>query len=632
MFLSVLGAPIIVASRAGAADVSPPLVDREASEEAFLTAYDFFLENRLWNCLDHLDDAIGRNTYFVDVYYMRSLVMRRIGRYADAIAAMASYLEVRQDDYRARIIMDEMEREYELLRRTQYSEQLQSALFFERLSTNSFFGIPLYDKVSFTGMKGLGKISSSGGTFFVCDTMGDAVWVSNRSSGPGITRVEAADPVVVAPTSPSEGFLFQKSGDVSRIKLNMKAGSASIENIGSLKINIADAAMIDSTLLVAADRTGQALRFYSIPSLDEVAEWQPADSRNRPKLFEPVAAAVRGPYTAVADRGNAMVYVLDSYTLAILDSFEAELPRDVEWGAQGELYIVSETGSLYRRYPLGSGNIEPEVVAKGFTNSWSMTWTNVGPVISDITARTWWSSRLSPLASGAFGALTLRSPLIEERRDERIENLIFRGEISSVFQSFIQDKTPDTQVVWRGDTRPSKVTLAKAPDAGPIFYYSPKPSENFANGGVRLAGSLSDVMADIASASRSGEKMPSVIVLDTRISGEGAEAEAFFAFLLQQGARLDLWALKRPAAPLLARISQTTLGNAYYTQTLDEIAKSEKSEWVMTLPLPPDTATYGYPSDATLSVFATVDVIQFTDWMPVWPSVITRERAPRANN
>jgi hypothetical protein len=616
---------VTAASSAGAADLSLPLVDREASERAFLTAYDFFLENRLWNCLDYLDEAIELNTYFVDVYYMRSLVLRRIGRYPEAIAAMSSYLEVRQDDYRARIILERMESEMDILRRTQHSEDLISSLYFERVSTNAFFKIPLYDKVSYAGLKGLGKISASGETLFICDTLGDGVWFANRSREPGVTRVDVPGPVVVAPISPAEGILLQKSGDVSRFRIDVRDRSTSVDSIGSVGVNVADAAMIDSTLMVTADRTGQSVRFFSVPSLEEIARWSPPDSEETSKLFEPVATAARGPFTAVADRGNGRVYVLDSYTLTVLDAFSVEFPRDLEWGSQGELYIVSEAGRLYRRYPLGLSDTEPELLAGNFPNSWSMVWTNTGPVIADITARTWWMSGVTPRGEEAFGALILRSPWIGNKKAEGVENLTFRGEISSVFQSFLQDRAPDTQVVWRGETRPMRVTLASAQDAGPVFYYSPAPSESIVNGVVRQAASLSDVMADIAAVSRNGGALPGVIVLDTRIASEGEEADAFFAFLLQQGARLDLWALRRPASPALARMSQTTLGHAYYTSTLAGVPLTQKSEWIMTLPLPPDTTTYGYPSDATLSVFATVDVIHFTDWMPVWPSVISRD-------
>jgi hypothetical protein len=118
-----------------------------------------------------------------------------------------------------------------------------------------------------------------------------------------------------------------------------------------------------------------------------------------------------------------------------------------------------------------------------------------------------------------------------------------------------------------------------------------------------------------------------VLVFDTRISGSDSEFEVFFGFILQHGVRLDLWAVKRPASTLLTRVSQTTLGHTYYSAALRNVPLGDNTEWILSVPLPPDTVTYGYPSDATLSVFATIDVIQLTDWLPVWPSLLSREPA-----
>ena len=78
-----------IAPAARAADIAQPSVDREASEEAFLKAYDYFIQNRPWDCLAELAESIKQNVYFVDVYYMRSLALRRLGRYTDAIDAMS---------------------------------------------------------------------------------------------------------------------------------------------------------------------------------------------------------------------------------------------------------------------------------------------------------------------------------------------------------------------------------------------------------------------------------------------------------------------------------------------------------------------------------------------------------------
>jgi hypothetical protein len=179
--------------------------------------------------------------------------------------------------------------------------------------------------------------------------------------------------------------------------------------------------------------------------------------------------------------------VLDSFTLAVQDAFDVELPRDVEWGSQGELFILSETGRLYRRYPVVLSDTDPDLVASGLDNSWSMTWARGGPIISDISARMWWDSRVTPRSGGAFGTLTLHSPWIDDKSQEDTQNLTLRCSASSVFQYFIHDKTPDTQVVWRDETRPSRVLEVSAESSGSTFYYSPNPSENLVNDEVKRA-------------------------------------------------------------------------------------------------------------------------------------------------
>ncbi|MDR2779715.1 MAG: hypothetical protein LBB28_01155, partial [Synergistaceae bacterium] len=196
-----------------AAELSQPYVDREASENAFLDAYHYFMQNRLWNSIDKLAESIGENVYFVDAYYLRSLALRRIGRYTDAIDAMSQYLEVRRDDYRGRIILETMESEWAVIKKSVSAEAELPTLSFNSMTLNSFTGIPVYSPLSVKGMAGLGKISSTEGRLLVCDTLGGKVWVfgSGKSAPDGL---DAVRPAVVVPLSPYEAFLFQEDGTV----------------------------------------------------------------------------------------------------------------------------------------------------------------------------------------------------------------------------------------------------------------------------------------------------------------------------------------------------------------------------------------------------------------------------------
>ncbi|MDR0616546.1 MAG: hypothetical protein LBG29_07030 [Synergistaceae bacterium] len=611
-----------------AADISLPVVDREAAEKAFLKACGYLLENRFWDCMDSLDDTLRYDTYFVDAYYVRSLALRKMGRYDDAIRAMSLYLEVRYDDYRARMILDSMKSQKATLQNALYPADILSGTYFEKKQTSAFFNIPLYHKLSLFGMRGLGKISASGSTIFVCDTLGGGVYFSDRSGPARMGRADIPDPVAVVPLAPSESLLFQKSGDVLRVFLDSRSWRLTSEAAGSLDpgSNISDADAIDSTLVAVADRTGQSLGFYALPSLDLVRSWRPPDAGDS-RVFEPVAVATRGIFTAVADRGNGKVYVLDSYSLEVEDYFDAELPRDLAWGSQGELFVLSESGRLYRRFPVVPGDIEPDVAAEGMKDAWSVAWTGSGPVVSDISGRIWNEGVMYPKTSGAFGALDLFDPWIEESGGEgepNTQNLVLRASMSSVFQSYIQGRTPDIQVVWRGESRPSSAKTVSAQRSGEVFYYSLDPAGSIVNDEVRRAFTVLDVLMDLAASSRSGTPLPEVLVLDTRISGSNQEQELLFCLAFQNGIRLDLWALHRPAAALMAHVSQATLGFTYYSPALGSVSSGNATELILNVPLPPDVTTYGYPSDATLSVFSAIDIINFFDWIPIWPSMLKR--------
>jgi hypothetical protein len=622
----MIGALVISAATAlpvkpgGASELSQPYVDREASENAFLNAYGHFMRNRLWDAVDELAESLVKNVYFVDAYYLRSLALRRLGRYNDALDAMTQYLEVRRDDYRGRIILDTMKAEWAAIKRSVSAEGELPPLSFDSMTINSFTGLPVYSPLSVKGMAGLGKIAAAEDRMLVCDTLGGKVWVFG--AGKDVPdALDTARPAAVMPLSPQEMFLFGEDGTVYRISFGGASEQAALETAGTLGTGVADAAFIDAAFFAAADRTGGAVRFFETSSLAQANEWKPPDAGGSDKLFEPVAVSAHGSLLAVADRGGGKVFVLDSYTLSVLDTFAVETPRDLEWGPRGELYVLNEHGELYSRYPSGSSRADLKMVREAMEGAWSMAWTRNGLVVVSLSGRTWWTGSMRPGQSETFGAVTLHDPWIET--EGGVENLMLRGAVTSIYHDFIQGKIPITQVVWHGEVRPSRITAVGAGYERTARFYSPEEGVS-RNAVIIRAVTISDVMGDIASISRSGEPIPGVIVLDTRISGSDGQWELFFAFLLQQGARLDLWALNRPASPLVSRISKLTLGQTYYSAEAAQAPKNDSVEWILSVPLPPDIATFGYPSDTTLSLFSDIDAIRFTDWIPIWPSLMQR--------
>ncbi|MDR1133793.1 MAG: hypothetical protein LBL05_06485 [Synergistaceae bacterium] len=604
--------------------LTQPAVDREASERAFFSAYDHFLQNRLWNALDSLSEAISENVYFVDVYYMRSLAQRRLGLYADAVDSMSRYMEVRRDDYRAGIILDVMKSEQNMIKNLLAPESEPSALIFSSHTVNSLMSLPVHDPLSLSGAAGLGKISSSENNIFVCDTLGGKVWIFDRGGARRPAHVALERPAAVMPVSPELAFIFLEDGSVYKMTVDSSLGTA-LEEEPSLDADVADAVCVDSTFFAAADREGGYLRFAELPAMRETLTWRPPDEESGGKLFEPVAVAAYGPLLAAADRSGGKVYVLDAYTLNLLDSFDVERPRDLEWGPLGELYVLSERGTLFSRHPIGGVSADIRTVADGMSEAWSMTWAEDSLLSASVSARTWWKGQTQPGRGETFGAVRLHDPWIDS--SEGTDNLLLRGTVSSPFQNFIQDKVPTTQVIWRGEVRPSRITSVGASFDDKARFYAPAGGELSNGERIIPAGSVSDIMDDIAGLSRAGEKIPRVIVADSRISAPDGQIESFLAFLLQQGVRLDVWAVAKPASIIMNRVSKMTSGKTYYTETINWIPRNGSVEWVLSVPLPPDITTYGYPSDTTLSLFSDIDMIRFSDWVPIWPSLIDRGAA-----
>jgi hypothetical protein len=326
---------------------------------------------------------------------------------------------------------------------------------------------------------------------------------------------------------------------------------------------------------------------------------------------------------AVADRGNGRVYVLNTSTLDTADWFDVPLVRDVEWGAQGELYALSEAGKLYRRYPIGVSDVPPDLIAGNMKNSWSVTWTEDGPVVSDITARAFWTSGLFPDGEN-LGSVMFSGPVIDNSDPDLGDVLNITGAASTMFRGFTKGKAPDISAIWRRNIIPARTVSMSEVPSGETFYYSPYPAECGVNADVRYALSITDIIGDIAASSRGGGAMPGVIVMDTRVSGSVGEAEKLFALIFKHGIRLDLWAIGRSPSDMTEYISRLSGGYIYRSAELAATPLGSGTKWTLSMTLPYDRTVSGYTSDAVLSVISTVDMIEFSDWLPIWPSMILK--------
>lgn len=620
--LGVLFFLVCPVSALWAQSMTPVAIDRQAAEQDFLKGYSYFLDNHLWNSLDSIRAARKKNTFFVDTYFLESLVLRKLGRYPEAIRAMQFYLEVRRLDYRGRMILSSMEEEWERTKKILYPGHLDANIRFKIKRAGDFLPrVNLFHPIIRNGLKGMGKVSQSASLLYIPDMLGDRLWVFNQRQDPWQGQLNIASPSVVIPLTLDEALLVQKSGDVHKIRVDEELNKIHIQYQGGIPSNVADAVAISSTTLAIADRTGSVVRFCSYPSLREEITWSPEEERTN--LFEPVALAEFGPLLAVADRGNGIISVLDTYTLKVRDQFALDRPRDLIWGDQGELYILLEDGSLHVRFPVSEKNTKTEMLVDGMRNAWSVAWLNGAPLIGDIVGRIWWNGYpVLPGKTPHTGTVNFGNLSVEGKKGS--ETLVMVGTVGSIFHDFVAEQIPVSQVVWRDEVRPAPMTEEIRKDDQLPWYYVAENGNHGLSGAVVVPG-LNEMMKNIEARARRKEKLPRVLVLDSRVDATQAQLVAFLPFLLQQGIRLDLMEMGRPASIMLKRLSRLTRGVSFYTWPTTGVLPNDTLNWVVRIPLPPEPVTFGFPSDATLSFFADVHSIQFRDWLPIWPTLLKRK-------
>ncbi len=609
------GAPVQAAPRDLVSPSGMPMTDRAGAEKQFFLAYDAFMENRLWRALDHLSQSRRLNTYFVDTYYLQSLIERRLGRYPQAIAAMKSYAEVRRNDVRALRIVDSLGDESRELRSAFFPVSADYDYGFRSLKLPEIFPLELWDRPAFWGFKGLGKISAVGNLIYCPDTYGNVLYAFDEHAGGRFAyKLPVASPLVVAPLDPTRALLFLSDGNVFELAVDSAARTLALGKGTKLPFVPADACMLSSSLLAVADRNDKKIRLLAYPDFRELKSWSPAASGERNK-FEPVAVAAYGTMLAHADRGNGRVVVLDFETFEQLDAFELADARDVEWGKQGELYALQESGATSRRFPVDAATGATETILSSAQNSWSLCARKNTLVVAAINGRTWWMGTFAPTQAVHVGTLNLFSPKIVSA--DGTETLSLRGRSGSRYtmDRVVSSRGIAGSAVWRQELLACAVEQAAVSASEHALAAGPDEE-------LLRAVDMDSLWRTLARYSSSGKPLPSVLALDSRISATAGQLAELFAFAMNQCLRIDVFQNSSPASFEMLRLAGFSGGNVYNAPVPKGIPFYGSVEWEIAIPLPREPIPYGYPSDATLSVFIDMQNIRFRDWLPIWPSLV----------
>lgn len=585
-----------------------PPADREESERFFALGYEDFIKREYASALENLDRALKLNTYLVDYYLLRGLVLHRIGRTDEAVKSIRYYLEVRPRDSAAPRILERYRDEQFFIEQFLSGEPLQSAVVSSRKDVKTAFSL---GTLQIPGVNGLGKATSYSDGVFLSDTFGNRVGFRLPGEKP-FQFVEIPSPVVALPTGGKSFYVVSENGEV----FSLPEGERSPVRIGKISTGLSDAALVTNSLLAVSSTTSREITLYSLPEL------RPSGRLEFPegdRLFEPVSIAVYGGWIAVADRNNSKVYVqsfLDAQRRFVI---EADTPRDLEWSSLGDLFILHESGNVTKCSISFSGESAPasETVLSDAREGWSLFSIHDRVFCIDISGSRLWE--LFPAPRGeSLAMLSLFSPSISREQDK--ESFILEGTISGPFRTYMSLNSAVVTSVWNERLLGGAYVPSVSEHHGMTLYFKPDDAARSRNGEVPAASGR-EVLGALMEAwhSRRGDIANIVVAASTPFSFE--ETVQLTGFCLQNRVRIFVFADSLPSVELL-RAASLTGGRETFVPNGTWGPFPAYSSGALRIVLPADETSSGFPSRSTLSVYLDIGVVPTRDWVPLWPDLL----------
>ncbi len=586
-----------------------PAADREGSERFFSVAYDNFLNRAYDPALENLDNALKLNTYFVDYYLMRGLVLHRLGRTDEAVKSIRYYLEVRPRDSAAPRILERYRNEQLFVNEFLTGEPLQSTIISSEKDVKKAFSLGVLQTL---GVRGLGKVASYADGVFLADTFGNRVGF--RLPGEDLFQfLEIQSPVVALPAGNKSFYVLSETGDV----FHLPEGERMPVSLGKLPVEPSDGALITSGLLAVSSAVSRGVFVYSLPELNFAGKIEFPEGE---RLFEPVALSVYGGWLAVADRSNGKVHIQSIQDRSVRFSLEAEAPRDLAWSSFGDLFILHEPGGVSRARISFTRRTATELenVLSETPQGWSLYPLHDRIYCLDISASRLWE--MFPVPHGeSFAMLSLFSPAISREQDR--ESFVLDGTVSGPFRTYMSMNAPVVTSVWNerllgGNYIPSVAALH-----GATLYFKPPQPVRLQGEGTFSAASGKDVVNALMEAwdARKGDLANIVVAASTPFSFE--EILQLAGFCLQNRVRIFVYADGIPSLELL-RAAALTCGSETFVPNGTWGPLPPYSSGNIRIVLPADETSSGFPSRSTLSVYLDIGVVPTRDWVPLWPDLL----------
>ena len=606
-------ADLVPGAAPGGTTVPPARI--EEAELAFMRAWRQFTMRNYWQALTLLDQAQKANIFLVDVYYLRGLVLRRIGELKSASDSISSFLEVRTRDIFAPNVLKEIS---------------ENKAGLELLISGSPYPIkwkvthtPIYESLD-TGYfrpyssHGLGKLSGFDSDLCFADTISDRVFYRTKGASGRFLSAKGIDSPVKA-LLPGDGSIYVINFDGEVYEMT---DDASFDLKGIVDCDsVSDACYVSASEIAVADPVSRKILFYSWPELDFNDEWKPDESHNGDYLFEPVAVKAYAYWLAAADRANGRIYFMD---MRNKNSFFVEdmNVRDIIWSSLGVLLSTNENSEISANFvDFSKKTVEREVLRTDLRNAWAFFKYKGEIFCSDISGENIWKVTPTPDLNVSSAFFSLYDPQIEINEQGNTVLSVF-ATFSSPYTAWGREIAPTAMSVWNEQMITTTVNRMKAlPVMGLCFARGNVDGEISPKMRVIPVESYADVYRRLPLIWGNQRDLITNFIIDSLITNNREELLKLTAFCMFNGIKIDVWARGIPSVELM-RASAATGGEVYYSLADEPMLTSQQNELKLQLLLPFKAETSGYPDRSTLACYLSVRQLLARDWTPIWVDAI----------
>ena len=580
-----------------------PPAQRQEAEKYFLKAYTAFLSRDYWGSCDYLNQALDLNTYMVDYYLLKALNLQSIGQLDEAKRTLRYYMEVRPNDSSAQRLLGDLTTEKDYIN-TCLFKNIDSSFQWEILQKKlkQTANTSLFKPIN---IQGLGKGVISNGLWALPDQIGDILWFFSPETGSVISS-PVKEPASAVFMNERILLVMGRRGEVYRLSLSDNATAPQVEELGALSCTVSDIVWQSDSEFIVANISGRNLLFVSYPDLQIKNTWVPESTK---KPFEPSALASYGPWIAIADRNNDTVFLLNKVTREIKNICISQ-PRDIEWGIDGSLFIVSDKGSLMQVKNCFSQNeSKTSILSVDMSGCWSLL--RDRDIIWGVDTRGLYLWEIWPLPDPTLsqGFFFAYEPTLQ-RNNDGSDYLRLKGAFSAPYYAYSNQNPFIASAVWGGQNMKPTVSLLPSIQYSQIAFI-----EITAEKAVPLIERIRQIWE------RQKETLRHIVLSEASIL-EPEELASLVSFCIHNGIALSFSVSDGGACMWMELAAALTGGTVAPTPELAAASQVKNKILSIEMSLPAVKGVSGYSEQSMLSLYIDLGLLQMRNWLPLWPEIV----------